>query len=169
MTQLSEKAADRFWAKVQKTDGCWSWTGAQFRRGYGAFQLGGSTRKAHRIAYELEHGPIPAGLYVCHRCDNPSCVRPDHLFLGTAADNNTDRSQKGRTKPGRNTGGYKLVPGANAGERNPRAKMTWQSVSDLRHRYASGHELLKDLAREYGIAFSTADKIVCHETWRERK
>jgi hypothetical protein len=90
----------RFWSKVIKSDKCWTWTGAINKHtGYGTIGLGrrsGKTRGAHRVSWELAHGPIPEGLYVCHRCDNKRCVRPDHLFLGTAEDNAQDALRKGR-------------------------------------------------------------------------
>jgi hypothetical protein len=98
--------AERFWPKVVKSDGCWLWVGAKFERGYGCIVAGGpringrpAERRhlyAHRVSYELSVGPIPDGLYVCHHCDNPPCVNPSHLFLGTATDNNRDREAKGR-------------------------------------------------------------------------
>lgn len=158
---------DRFWSKVNKTDSCWLWTGAKMRRGYGAFQLGGGVRRANRIAYIMEYGSIPDEVFVCHHCDVPSCVRPDHLFLGTAQDNRDDCVRKGRDRApiNKNNGGYKLAPGSNAGEKNPRSKMNWSKVREIRLRYKSGNELLKNLAAEYGISFSTADKIVRYETW----
>lgn len=88
---------DRFWSKVQKTDGCWEWTGSRRPKGYGVFAVNGARREsAHRVAYALFIGPISAGFFVCHRCDNPRCVRPDHLFLGTQADNMRDMHAKGR-------------------------------------------------------------------------
>lgn len=90
---------DRFWSKVNKTPTCWLWTATRSRE-YGQFWKPDGTRiLAHRMAWELTHGPIPDGLFVCHNCpggDNPLCVRPDHLFLGTQADNIRDMTSKGR-------------------------------------------------------------------------
>jgi hypothetical protein len=90
--------ADRFWARVEVTDTCWYWTGHTNWGGYGEVQIKGQRYKVHRLAYELTYGPIPDGLFVCHACDTPPCVRPDHLFLGTRDDNAADRVAKHRPK-----------------------------------------------------------------------
>lgn len=93
----SRPVADRFWEKVTKGDGCWEWQGARIPHGYGNMTVPDHGHDyAHRISWQLHNGEIPAGLWVLHHCDNPPCVRPDHLFLGTAQDNVDDSIRKGR-------------------------------------------------------------------------
>lgn len=91
----------RFWARVQKSDGCWLWTGCVTAQGYGEMSVNGHPTTMHRYSYELHHGPIPKGLFVCHTCDVKRCVRPDHLYAGTVADNARDAVQRGRTNKGK--------------------------------------------------------------------
>ena len=94
----------RFWNKVNKEGQihfilrtkCWIWTAHKYPKGYGQFGFNGKVTAAHRVSWILHYGPIPEGLLVCHRCDNPSCVNPEHLFLGTAKDNAEDMGRKGR-------------------------------------------------------------------------
>ena len=98
-TYTRRPIAERLWSRVETTDNCWLWTGSRNARGYGQLaQPGGAARPllAHRVSWEIAHGPIPDGLFVLHACDNPPCVRPSHLFLGTNLDNSHDMLRKDR-------------------------------------------------------------------------
>ena len=94
---MNNGVAERFWSKVKKQpNGCWEWQAAKTRLGYGRFAPEGTTVKAHRVSFELCKGPIPDGMHVMHSCDNPPCVNPEHLSLGSNQDNVNDREAKGR-------------------------------------------------------------------------
>jgi hypothetical protein len=133
---------ERFWAKVGKTESCWLWTGSRLGRGYGMFRHNGKTVKAHRIAWELEYGPVPQGLYVLHTCDNPPCVRPEHLFLGTQFANMRDMVSKGRCRP-----------------QGQRASPSDEIARVIADRYAAG-TTQRVLAVEFGWGQSTISRTI---------
>lgn len=102
----------RFWSKVNKAD-CWIWIGATNSKGYGSFGLDGKTTSTHRISYMIHKGDIPGGMVVCHTCNNPPCVNPDHLYLGTAYDNMRQAADEGRLAPQQKThckNGHEFTP-----------------------------------------------------------
>jgi len=154
----------RFWRAVKKTSGCWLWTGArETTGGYGVLTLYKPERhrkyptmKAHRFAYELMRGPIPKGLLVCHKCDNPICVRWDHLFLGTSADNMKDRDRKGHTAHPK-------------GVLNGGAKLSESIVKQIRKRYAVGSVNQRELGKQFGISQATISVIISRKKWRHIK
>ena len=134
-------------AKVNPATGCWEWIGTK-RNGYGRTMTGSrtdGTRKsisAHRLSYQLFKGDIPPGHEICHKCDNPCCINPDHLFAGTRQENVDDRERKGRN----------VVP---RGEGNGRAKLTSNDVCDARNERATNGTSYQALAKKYGIAKTT--------------
>lgn len=150
----------RFWSYVKRgaPDECWPWTGGRFDKGYGQFRFGKKKVKAHRCAFELTNGHLPEGKRALHRCDNPPCCNPRHLFAGTDTDNARDRESKGR-----GSGGIGLKP--MPGESNPSAKLDSQKVLNIRQRRKRGASL-REIARETGMSQSQIGNIVRGDCWR---
>lgn len=151
-----EEALARFWERVDKTshpNGCWLWIGSLRSNGYGRLHWSGKTALAHRVSYEIENGAFSRELDVLHKCDNPQCVNPEHLFLGTDLDNNRDMMQKGRAR-------YLH------GEQLPQAKLSKEKVQEIRERYAAGGVYQYELAREYGVAKSSISYIINRINWK---
>lgn len=145
---------ERFWSKVSRAEnGCWEWTGAGRIGGSGHFNVGNRYARAHRFAYEATYGPIPDGLVICHRCDNPRCVRPDHLFAGTVRDNMHDCRAKGRLGEKRRLG---LANGS--------TKVTPEIARCIRAARVAGISR-PILAQRYGIALATITKITANRHW----
>jgi hypothetical protein len=148
---------ERF-ASPEPNTGCWLWMGWVDKQGYGGTWFGkrGPFWAAHRLSWTAHRGPIPAGLYVLHRCDNPACVNPGHLFLGTHQDNMDDMVRKGRAAPAEMHA---------RGERNAKAKLTAEKVADIRTRYASG-ESLAALGRAFAVTPQAVRAVILRESWR---
>ncbi len=154
---MSEQAdRERFHSKsYAQLNGCWQWKGALDACGYGRFQAGGKQDRAHRYAWVFVNGPIPNGLCVCHHCDNPACVNPAHLFLGTHYDNMRDMAVKGRGTAQRYLG-----------EGHPLARLTNGKVRLIRTMYASGQYVQRELAPIFGISDTHVADIVNRKRWR---
>lgn len=149
-----EVYAERFWKRVRENNGCWEWQGSIQPNGYGAVSYQGVSRYAHRVAYEITYGTIPDGMFVCHHCDNRKCVRLDHLFLGTNADNMRDMSQKGRARP----------PVALKGEACPTSKLTEAQVHAIRSERINGATWM-ELVRKYNVGRTTVKRVVKRLSW----
>ena len=147
----------RFWSKVAtgRPMDCWPWLATYRSGGYGAFKVSGRLESAHRVAWTLVNGPIPNGLLVLHRCDNPPCANPRHLFLGTHLDNARDKIAKGRAR-------YLGQPG----EANYATRLTNEDVVEIRTRYAAGSTSQRKLAREFAVSRRSIEDIVHRRRWK---
>jgi hypothetical protein len=142
--------AERFWRRVDKgsPEMCWLWRGQRRRGGYGGIEDGqGRKLSAHRVAWILTRGNIPDGLFVCHSCDEPRCVNPAHLFLGTADDNMADMVAKGRQV----SGSAKLIPA---------------EATAIRELATAGKHTHRELAKMFGVTRPTVSNILARRTWR---
>jgi hypothetical protein len=185
-SDFTPEQIERFWSRVEQTDGCWLWLGQIGSDGYGRIKLNGRSLRASRVAWTLVHGEIPDDRFALHRCDDRRCVRVDHLFLGDYADNNADMMAKGRqrligpanpAKGDRN--GSRLYPERlprgndwkrthprrNDGEYNPRAKLTATDVETIRRDYAAHAGSYSVLARRFGVSKQAIARIIKRKAW----
>lgn len=155
---LSVKDIDRFWKKVNKNgpNGCWVWKSGDNGKGYGKFYVEGSGKVpyqyAHRLSWEMANGAIPDDLWVLHSCDNPTCINPSHLFLGTQTDNMRDAANKGRIK------------GGARGERNVNCKLSEDAVKRIKA-MIDQEVHLKDIAKKFGVSTQAIFLIKSGRSW----
>ncbi len=150
---FSKDTKNKFWKKVKKTDYCWNWTGGILRGGYGQIHIDKKLHQAHRLSWQLHNGTIPRGMHVLHKCDNPSCIRPIHLFLGTAKDNALDREAKSR--------------GADhKGMKNGRSKLTELQVRKIRQISEEQGITQGELAEIFNISRPVVNFIINKKAWQ---
>lgn len=151
---LSETFPKRFWSKVQKTDSCWIWLGSLDHATYGWIAKGSrksGIMKAHRASWILHIGPIPDEMFILHHCDNPTCVNPHHLWIGTKRDNFRDAVEKKRFA---------------IGEQNNMAKLTEKHVLEIRNAYSEGGLTQQDIADVYGVTRGCIKAVVNRTNWK---
>lgn len=158
--ELTDDEAAAFWATLAGLGaGCWEWPGKRNHDNYGVHRFCGTQRMAHRVAFVLTYGPLLSGQFVCHRCDNPACCRPDHLFAGTHSDNMQDMVAKRRNNwqvmP-------RLVP---RGEKNVNAKLTRKTVLQIVRLRAAGAKPV-DLAARFKVTTRTIRRVTHGRAWQ---
>ncbi len=157
-----ERLEQRFWSKTDKsaeTSDCWFWVGQVLPNGYGQLNVCRNKLYAHRYSWELVHGAIPTGLFVCHTCDVRNCVNPAHLFLGTALENNRDAAAKGRSRHGP----------IRRGEECPNSKITEHDVREIKRIYRQGGISQEAIGRTFGITQASVSQIVRGMSWSHLK
>lgn len=159
---LTNEERFELYVDYEPTSGCHLWNGSTTRDGYGNFGWkfdDGSwlTVRAHRKSYEMNYGPIPEGLVICHKCNNPACVNPEHLYAGTQRQNIEDAIRAGTHVLARE--------GYNAGTRNGRARLTEDDVRKMRAEYAAGGTSFKKIGEKYGVRHYAARAAIIGETW----
>lgn len=150
-----EQIAPRFWSKTEVTwpSKCWNWRGPKYHFGHGVFAFRRKPARAHRISWIIANGEIPEGQLVLHKCDNPACVNPNHLYLGSSKDNNRDMVNRGRQYT----------------RKGIAYKFTFEIAKKIRARYKAEKISCEKLAREYNVSYTTMNLLLRGKTWSETK
>ena len=150
---MKKSLEERFWSRADKksSDECWEWLGSKLRGGYGNLNQEGHTLQAHRYSYVLHIGDIPKGMLVCHSCDNPGCVNPEHLFLGTHLTNAMDKVSKDRQIKGEGIYNHKIVEA---------------DAIRIRELYSQGNLSMRKIAKMFGLCYSETNAVINKRTWR---
>jgi plasmid maintenance system antidote protein VapI len=145
--------AIRLWPRVNKgePDECWEWTGALTAAGYGLLTIRGKNHLAHRLAWELTNGPIPEGKHICHKCDNPACCNPSHLWAGSARDNVRDAAKKGRLMHG---------------EGHVFSKLTDEDIPRIHELANDSNVSRREIAEQFGVTRATITDVIYGRTWK---
>jgi LysM repeat protein len=163
-----QSTTERLWSKITKAqdaNSCWPWTGPVGTRGYGLLTVASKTKQAHRLVWEEQHGAISDGMVICHKCDNPNCCNPNHLFIGTQKDNLADCRAKGRFPAGPRHG-LALHPERRArGSKVSTAKLTERDIPEIYHAKVAGDSIYA-IAERYGVSASTIHLVCKGKTWR---
>lgn len=154
---INKALAARFWSKVNRGNpaACWDWTASKSKKGYGWFRMGAQPTGAHRVAWVIARGKIPAGLCVCHRCDNPACCNPAHLFLATNHGNVLDSVRKGR---------HKFQRSGLKGSEIHTSKLNAEQVLEIRGAYPA--QTARTLGRRFGVSHQSILAIIKREHWK---
>lgn len=150
---------------VDEVTGCWVWQGYKNKDGYGAIKIDRKVMVVHRVVYAIKVSEIPTGVFVCHRCDNPPCCNPEHLFLGTNAENIADRHAKGRDAKGDRNGNRTCPETIQRGENRSGSKLTERDVIDIRSRYVPRFYSAYRLAREFGVSQRVVQLVIHRKLW----
>lgn len=164
--KIEEAPQERFYRQAQEIGDCLIYTGGHDKDGYGQFWYVKQSLRAHRVAYIIAYGYIPEGMQVLHTCDNPSCVKPDHLFLGTNADNLADMVAKGRSYGG-DRHHIRRNPELVRGENSATAKINWAIVREIRANYNNTIITRTQLASEYKLSKASIDSILANRNWHD--
>lgn len=142
----------RFWARVKKTKTCWIWTGAKNSKGYGDIMINGKHEKSHRYSYLISKGEIPYNKHVLHHCDNPTCVNPEHLWIGTNHENVLDKISKGRDSN-------------KSGKNNPNVKLNGEKVNKIRKLYKQGEHNMVQIGKIFNVNRNVISRVVNQKYW----